>query len=505
MRGARLADQAGDTAGARRFLELAAASRAGPSASQTNIVEQAGSGVNEGMASALGAPVDAMTWLLNKGIGGVNAVAGTEIGAIKNPVGGSESIRGALAPFISDTQPQGVGQRYARRIGQEVGYGVPAAIASTAIPAIGPAARANFPAYMAANTASDVGAGIGGQTAREIAPNNDLLDMAMSLGGGIGTAAGISAATRSRPPAPTLDDVEARARDAYARAEGSGVQLTDEGRQGIVDRLGTVTAENRATNPNLYPRTNEVLGDVSRRPPMSLWDAEELRRQIGNDIASDPAEARVGVALKRELDDYLRTIQPNEVRGGDAMDAVADLAEGRAASHTARKAREVMQAEARGESRASTTGTGGNVLNAQSQNVRRIYDNETDLLKKGSRSGYTPDEIEAMRRVVFPSAAERIGRTLGRLSPTTGGLMAAANTAGATAALMGNPIGLFSMASGAVGAVAQGAAEMAKKRKIAELLDTILRGGVAAPKSPNAGARAAIAAQLLSQTDGAGR
>lgn len=473
---------------------------------QTNIVEQAGSGVNEGLASAFGAPVDAMTWLLNKGSQGINAVTGYDLGQIENPVGGSESLRGGLSPFISDVAPQSAGQRYARRVGQEVGYGVPAAVAATAVPAIGPAARANFPAYMGASVASDVGAGIGGQTAREIAPESDTLDFIMSMGGGMGTAAGISAGSKSRPKAPTLDDVDRRARDAYQRAEQSGVQLTDAGRQGVVDRLGTVTAENRAGNPNLYPRTNEVLGDVSRRPPMSLWDAEELRRQIGNDIAGDPSEARVGVALKQELDDYLRTIQPNEVRGGNAAEAVADLAEGRAASHTSRKAREVMQAEARGESRAATTGTGGNVLNAQSQNVRRIYDNETDLLKSGRRSGYTPDELEAMRRIVFPSRSQRALRTVGRLSPGTGGLMAAANTAAsgggvAGALATGNPYALLATAPGAAGMIAQGLAEGSKKKALRELVDTILRGGVAAPKTPNQGARAAIAAQLLSQTD----
>ncbi|WP_291728780.1 hypothetical protein [Leisingera sp. F5] len=63
---------------------------------QTNLVEQTMNGVNEGLAELAGLPVDLATGALNLGISGVNAMAGTDIDAISDPIGGSGSFKGAL-------------------------------------------------------------------------------------------------------------------------------------------------------------------------------------------------------------------------------------------------------------------------------------------------------------------------------------------------------------------------------------------------------------------------
>ena len=75
--------------------------------SSTTIAEQAGNGVNEGLAGMLGFPVDAVT-------SAINGVAGREV--ISDPVGGSESFEKLLSPFITDAEPQTTAQRHARRI-----------------------------------------------------------------------------------------------------------------------------------------------------------------------------------------------------------------------------------------------------------------------------------------------------------------------------------------------------------------------------------------------------
>ncbi|AEI95590.1 hypothetical protein [Roseobacter litoralis] len=79
------------------------------------------SDVNEGIALTLGAPVDLMTGALNIGMRGINAIARTELPQIESPVGGSDTMRSFLASTISEAGPQNGPQRYARRIGQEVG------------------------------------------------------------------------------------------------------------------------------------------------------------------------------------------------------------------------------------------------------------------------------------------------------------------------------------------------------------------------------------------------
>ena len=59
----------------------------------TGLARNTIAGTNEGIATVAGAPVDAMTWGLNKGIQGINKVAGRDaVSEIQSPFGGSDSI-----------------------------------------------------------------------------------------------------------------------------------------------------------------------------------------------------------------------------------------------------------------------------------------------------------------------------------------------------------------------------------------------------------------------------
>lgn len=72
---------------------LAAASKptANPYAGKkTGMVANFGAGANDVIAGTLGAPVDAVTWGLNKGIEGIDRATGAEIPQISNPVAGSD-------------------------------------------------------------------------------------------------------------------------------------------------------------------------------------------------------------------------------------------------------------------------------------------------------------------------------------------------------------------------------------------------------------------------------
>ena len=505
--------QAGNIEAAKRAADMAQRMQGGGQvaepAPQTNLLEQGMSGVNEGIAGALGFPVDAVTSAINAGVRGINKVAGTDIGTIDDPIGGSGSFERLLAPTISDVQPQTAGQRFGRRIGQEVGYGAVAAPVMMAAPVVRAATQTPqaVAQYLAANTASDIGAGVGGATAREIAPDSNLLDIVMSLGGGMGTAAGISASSKSRPPAPTLDEVQARKAAGYSTVENSGVMLTPEGRDALAQSVGSAVADAKATNPRIYPRAHEGLSELSQKPHQ-LWSVEEQRQWIGDQVAGNADESRVGVAMKNAIDDFLDVADQSQLRDGNipADEALAALQDARSAARTEFKALDVLEAQRAGESRAATSGTGGNVLNTQSQNIRRLYDKAMDLRKKGKPTGYTPDEIAQMERIIFPDRVQQNLRRVGRLSPTSGALMtslgAAATGGGVTAAaLSGNPAALLATAPSAVGMIAQGLAERAKKKDIAELVDIILRGGTKVTPKPNEALKAAIAAQLLSSTD----
>jgi len=180
---------------------------------QTNMVEQSMSGVNEGIAGLLGAPVDLMTGAMNLGARGINAIAGTDIQPITDPAGGSGTFRDFLAPTISEVDPQTTAQRYGRRIGQELG--------ATAIPGGAMMRGAAAPMALAGtNLASAFGAGVAGQTSQEIAPGNTTADLIASMIGGLSPVAA-GRAIRPGPQAPSMNDLRTRQGAAYDAVDTS--------------------------------------------------------------------------------------------------------------------------------------------------------------------------------------------------------------------------------------------------------------------------------------------
>ncbi len=85
--------------------------------SVSGIAAQAGVGTQSGIANALGFPVDAVTGAIN----GMGQLTGGW-GPIENPVGGSAMFDSMFKPLNSSIpEPATKAERYARRIGEEVG------------------------------------------------------------------------------------------------------------------------------------------------------------------------------------------------------------------------------------------------------------------------------------------------------------------------------------------------------------------------------------------------
>lgn len=513
---AKRAYDAGDTAAAKRLISKGRELEA----SQTGVIDQLGSGVNEGLASFLGLPVQAATGVVNalqtpelrlKTDDGLNVI-GAEMTSpkpiVEKPVGGTETFLNALSPLISDAQPQGIGQRYARRIGQEVGFGVPASMVGARLPGMGPAIDA-FPAYVGASAAGDVGAAIGGQTSREIAPNSDTADLIASM---IGGGAGAYAASKMTPRlenTPTLDEIKAREADRWRKVENSNVQLTPQAEQEYLGKLRQRLTDSRATNPNLFPRANATIDDIAGNPNRTLYGIEEDRRLMGRNVAGNADEARVGVAMKKEIDDYLKSLDSTKVQGADPQQAVDDAVAARELTSRRSRAEEIINKEMRGETRAATSGTGGNEVNAIRQNIRTVYDRERDPTLKGKRVGYKPDELAAMEKVVNGSTGSNLARLIGRMAPTSGALPLMATgwggAAGIGAAMAGaNPLAALPAFAGGIGFAGKSAAEGITKRQIDDLLKTILNGGKAPSMSAarNASTRAIIEQLLTNSLSG---
>lgn len=497
--------------------EIAASLGQVQSAPKSSILEQAGQGAKEGVGSFVGTPVDAAAGVINAMQSPVDVylplnedmtVGKAEITprekAIQNPFGGSRSVNDALSAAIPDAPPpDGAAQRYARRIGQEVGFGAPASLVGARLPGIGPSAQGNMPAYMAASTAGDISAGVGGQTAREIAPNSDAADLIASiLAGGMG-AAGVSMMMPKRAPVPSLDDVKRQANSAWDKVNNSDTALTAQGVQEYTDRLSRRLADERATDARLYPRANAAAESVADNTDKTLGGIISDRRFIGRTVAKNADEASAGVAMKKEIDDFLKSLDAQKASGSDVAGSVDDFNRANDLTSRVKRAEAVLNKEMRGDSRAATSGVGGNSVNAQRQNIRAIFDKERDPTLSGRRQGFTPDEMDQMSKVVFGTRASNAARMAGRLAPTSGALpmmaMGGGGVSGATAALMtGNPLYALPMGAAGVGLMAKGAAESMTKNQINDLIATILSGRAPQKSSAKAAAQAAIVEQLLS-------
>jgi hypothetical protein len=501
---------AGDTESAKRVAKIALSQRDAKAKPETNIVEQTGSGLNEGLASFAGTPVSIAEMVLNGLIpptvqGGIGPDGKPQITSIGQPqfqgsVGGPETFLNLLYPVISDVAPQTGPQRFMRRVGQEVGYGVPAAMTGAAL---SPVARAYMPAYMGASLAGDVGSGIAGQTSQEVAPGNQTMDMIASLLGGV-TVGGLGALATPRIAAvPSIGDMKAMEAQKWAAVKAAPETLTDQATAGLEASARRALPTSQLA-PEAYPNAFSVADKMQVLKNPTIYDVEEARRIIGDRVAADPKEARVGVKMKKEIEDYLSGLTTSDLQGGNADQTLADLATARKTTHQVKKAETILNKEMRGETRAATTGTGGNEVNATRQNIRTVYDKERDPTLSGKRQGFTPDEMAAMSRVVTGDAKSNIARLLGRMSPTSGALplmmMGGGGISGATAAMTtGNPLFAIPMIGAGVGMAAKSAAESMTQSNIDRLVATILNNGKAPGKSAaRSAAEAAIVQQLLS-------
>jgi hypothetical protein len=461
---------------------------AAPTGPQTNNLEQGMSGVNEGIAAVAGFPADMLTGALNLGARGINAVAGTNMQPITDPFLGSQSIEGMMGRAISEDDPQNLTQRFARRVGQEAG----AMVIPAGVMARGSGAIMRF---LGLEAASSVGAGVAGQTSQEIAPGNQTADFIASLAGGLSPIAA-SRNLRTGPTAPTYEDVAAGRDAAYQAVENSGTTINQQSRDGLLGRMDNM-ALREGVHPELHPRATVRIRNMENMPTNPTISQVETQRQlIGRDVAgsAEAGEARIGVMMKNEIDEYLGSLTPGDTMGNNPSEAIASLRTARELAQRAFRINELSGntgAITRAMRRASTSGTGGNEVNTVRQNIRAILDSDA------RRRGFSSEELAAMEEIVEGTFMGNKLRALSRLAPSSGGLSAMAGI-GAGMAAGGTENALFILPS-LLGEVGQFASERLSRRQVG-LLDELVRNGAPlAPRTMLNYERAAAGGLLASQ------
>jgi hypothetical protein len=448
-------------------------------AKSTNLVEQVGTGTSEGIAGMAGLPVD----ILTKGINAVGGMAG--MSPIQKPVGGSESIKGLLDPFMSDVEPQNAVQRIGRRVGQDVGSGVVAA----------PLAGASSLGAMGLNTATDVASGLAGGATSEVTDDPTMNVIASLLAGG-GVIAGAKAG-RPGPQAPSNEELKQTASGLYDQAENSPFRLSQRGGQILKGNVSARMYDDRM-KPSLHPEAAAGVDEVwemGDRP--SLWDLEQTRRFVGrNSIPTDPNKvetARLGLGIRQEIDDFIDQAAPNHPDVGALKDA-------RDTSRRYIASEKLDRAIDKAERRTQSTGTGGNTINTPRQNLNGILNNPKEA------ASFTPAEQQQMREIIAGKGGTNGLRMAASLSPDRGGLplmLSLAGAGGAGAGIMsGNPaLAMASAAPAGIGYIAKLLGEHLTDKQIQRLSETIRNGGVpVGPKLMSDGEKSVLAALLAGQT-----
>ena len=213
------------------------------------ITRNVAAGLNNALYATAGAPVDMVTWGLNKGVQGINAATGAGIPEIRNPIGGSQSIANAFGTIGVDdpanVKANTTGERIARGVGEGIGYtvGPQAAVGGLAkASALSPEATAaafnllgwpNSTAAVAGNAVAGGAAGGGSVAAMEATP--DRYDPLSGLAGGMaGGAVG------------TLASGLPRLANEGVRIVGDMVAPMTRGGQ---ERLAAQTLRDAATDP----------------------------------------------------------------------------------------------------------------------------------------------------------------------------------------------------------------------------------------------------------------
>lgn len=415
-------------------------------AAQTSIVDQAGSGINEGLAQGAGGVVDAASYVFNGLTNRPKATGQMQIGddgkptfpdlrieqgeGIQNPVGGSAHLTEMIDPLISDAAPQTGMQKFARRAGQELGANAIPALGlaskaagggnalSRAAGELGQSARKNMPSYLAGVAGGSVGSTAGGEAANAIDPGNQTLEAAMRLGGGIlggGLAtAGASAAERSGAikkyinSAPTSEKWKLDAQALYEKGHARGIVVKPTQTKALEAQIrakasarGFISPTGRIADSAPEVRSALRLMEDMTQGPINTQQMQALRDQLQIVAQSQtPKVAAVGTQMIKEYDNFLAKLAPEfrqanayyaHAKRGEMMDELDNLADVRASQFTQSGRENALRTEYR-------------TLN------RRII--------KGQEKGLRPDQIKAVQNVSGGTSASNAARLVGKLAPT---------------------------------------------------------------------------------------
>jgi hypothetical protein len=255
-----------------------------------------------------------------------------------------------------------------------------------------------------------------------------------------GVLRNVRAATVEPPTAQALKEA---AQEGYETLRGLDARYSSKSISDMATGL-EVTLAKQGINEKTAPKTIATLRELQSPPEggfASSSDIETIRRTfgtIGEDFAN-PTDRNAGKFARGAIDSFLAkppsgsvlagSEEAAEIAGRTASDARANYA----ASKRSGKLTDLGEAA---ELRAAAANSGQNIGNSIRSRAASV------LLNPKARSGFTENELAALRKVAEGTRGQNITRYVGNLLGGGGGLgagfTAAASGAGAAAAT-GNP------------------------------------------------------------------
>lgn len=195
--------------------------------------------------------------------------------------------------------------------------------------------------------------------------------------------------------APTIQQIENRARDIYTELDNLGVRVKPSVYDSFVNRISEKVAK-QGIDADLHPKSTAVMRRLREEmgSEKRLTDLETLRRVAKAAADSiDPAESRMGTIIINELDNGLDSL--SETIGGQYKGA-------RQLWSRAKKSSQISDMIEMASNAASGFENGLRV------EARKILGN-----KKKSR-GFTADELAALKQVAQGTTAGNIAKFLGK-------------------------------------------------------------------------------------------
>lgn len=263
--------------------------------------------------------------------------------------------------------------------------------------------------------------------------------------------------------APDLDTLRDTSRAIYREIDDLGVTLKPESFERFTQRV-IRRAKKERVNPRRTPRAagalDEFIADSQTPGNRTISDLDDLR-SVASDAASsiEPADARIGMIMLDEIDDFLDGVQDSSFVGDRAAEAANVGRRYRAARNLwGRMRRSELIQDAIGRADIQATG----FENGIRTQLRQIVNN-----RKRSRY-FTAEELDAMRDVIKGTNEQNILKLVGRLGFSEGQATNILGGLGGTA--------ILGPAAPVVGQFSRKLAQRATQKGV-ELSDAIIRSG----------------------------